>query len=181
MGWLNRFLSGERSERITSSELTEILVAAIATSTDRLIARLKSADLAQIALDRADSCEFAAECLFLQAFAMDWIIAAQFGSWSDLIREKVAYRLFKLMEDQGVSPEAETDFHEVRVARFIEYAEALRPAGGFVRFERLGAVAWENILGRREPLITIELELVARVSAMWKTYGGIGAKLTVVQ
>lgn len=181
MGRLNRFLQQERPERRTIPEIAEILSAAIALATDRLIHDLETQGIAKLAPDRTNSVAFPAECLLLQAFPMDLIIAAEFGSYRDLIREKVAHRLFELVKTQGMPSEAEVEFHEVRVARFIEYAEALGSAEDGRALERLGAVAWENILGRREPHLIFQLLLAVTVTAMLKSYKGISAKFTVVQ
>jgi len=89
------------------------------------------------------------------------------------------------MRNRFVVPEdrdrlTESDFDDVRVTRFTEYADAWRSASGGQSLERLGALAWKRISGSPDVPASSVFLLAARLTATFKVFAGIGTRIEVV-
>lgn len=168
-------------EKTTTGQITEVFGALISEWTRRLITELEARGFAGQEPERFGTLMFVIECLLFEAFPIDVIIVEEGGSYSNIIREKLRRYLLERLHDLGMSREWDVEFEILLATRFSEYFEAWKSAESGRALERLAAIAWERILGKKEPNYQFQLDLAMRVVATFRYFREILSKFEVVE
>lgn len=186
MRWVDRLL-GRTSEKTTVRNLARGFALTVSGRTQTLIEFLEAEGLAQEARRGRFALNpegFGFQCLLFLAFPFYVMMGTEFGPYGERLRKEFVRALIEVMFKEGELPPAGLAEAEQRiVAAFGEYNKVWQTGetAGEITM-RLGALAFERILGRQEGLPNFKVWslLFSETNNAFKNSAGVGKRFEIV-
>lgn len=183
MSWLDGLFGRKKRGRLTTTQMAESLAALVQDGVANLINNLESLGLARDDPQRFKSVAFITECLLFEAFQIDIISSREFGPHGEAISAQLSEYLFQIAQNvAGLQPKHRSQFERLQLARFAEYAEALKAGAGDQAWgQKLSSLAAERILPGKGRDFAVLACLSIDVTNRFKHFGGMGSWAEIVE